>query len=146
MPITKAITKKKAKGNNKLTSLAQSLEISAEGAHNALCDVRLSEQVLLKLKVSEKFLVDRCEEWKIAMNKKTKANLIPLNNCTSQNTRNKLAEYNIDYDMIVNTYKEEKVDGLKAMLSIDENNKVRVTKSSAVINKIVKFLDANILI
>lgn len=48
---------------------------------------------------------------------------------------------NISYDLIVKTYVEKKIAGLKQLFGTDDSGKVRVTKDSRVIKSIADCLD-----
>ena len=56
IPVIKEITGKKGKGDNKLENLANKLEISSEGAHNAIQDVLMLQEIIKRLNISEELL------------------------------------------------------------------------------------------
>ncbi|XP_043468802.1 uncharacterized protein LOC122502708 [Leptopilina heterotoma] len=168
LPLIARSTGKKGKGQNKLENLAKDFDINTDEAHNAICDVQMLEQVLIKLKISDKQIVEASVTWdaiekktttgkksvignRAAIRKKAKVSkgstflnqLDLLNECTTYATRKKIAAANITYENIVDAYKENKFMGLLDILGVDENGNVKVTKQRRVINKIVEFLEKN---
>ena len=151
LPIIKKIRKTNEKGKNTLTSLAQTLDIATDGAHNALVDVQMLEQVVIKLNISESSIIKNCDNWqsieqKDLENRKIQADLvqfIPLHEGTSLMIRKKLCKANITYGMLTEAFQSDKFLGLKALLGTDDKGQVRVTKNKAVITKIRTFFEKN---
>jgi len=53
LPVIKTATGIKGRGQNKLANLAQHFEIEASHAHDAVYDVYMLEQILLKLNIPQ---------------------------------------------------------------------------------------------
>lgn len=71
LPLIARSTGKKGKGQNKLENLAKDFDINTDVAHNAICDVQMLEQVLIKLKISDKQIVEASVTWAAIENKAT---------------------------------------------------------------------------
>lgn len=148
LPLTKKFTGKNTSGENKLGTLASNFGINTNEAHNAVCDVQMLEQVLKKMNVSNETILASSLSWNQAVENENflqelpnalKA-LSPLNNCTSLATRKKMIAANISYDMLLDSYKQNKLLGLLDVLGEDENGIIRVTKCRRVVQKICDYL------
>lgn len=63
-----------------------------------------------------------------------------MNKCTSVAIRKKMIISNISFNDIKDTYKESGQDGIARLLGVDENGRIRVTKTKSVITKLCDFL------
>lgn len=97
LPIIKRIIGKTEKGANTLTTLATSLNIPTDGAHNAEYDVSMLETIVERLGISEKEITSASKSWDFfvrqEMHAKRRAlilqSLICLKDCASLSTRKK---------------------------------------------------------
>ncbi|XP_066596284.1 uncharacterized protein [Prorops nasuta] len=136
LPIIRKTTGNKGKGSNKLQNLAINMQIDNANAHDAIADVTMLEQVLIKLNISNDKLKENYLSWSAAENKITFAKNLPtalkdlsaLKDCTSASIRKKMVSANITYQMIVDAYNKNNYEGLSELLGKDENNRVKVTK------------------
>ncbi|XP_039304358.1 uncharacterized protein LOC120357591 [Solenopsis invicta] len=149
LPIIKKCTGLTGKGENKLEQLASNLQISTTDAHNAINDVIILEQIIIKLGIPNQNILESTLTWNQAIEKKAFHDNLPnalkklsvLSTCTSLATRKKLIAANISYDLILDSFKQHKLIGLLNLFGEDENGIVRVTKSRSVIQKISEFLE-----
>lgn len=112
LPITRKITQKSGKGENKLEFLAKSLSISAENAHDALADVIILEKVLIQLNVTDADIIKSCSSWE---KKKLLENIAVelekfdlLKSCTSEATRKSLILCGISVEELKEAFAEKK--------------------------------------
>lgn len=56
----------------------------------------------------------------------------------------KMVAANINFEIVLNAYKENKLNGLLHLLRKDKNGIVRVTKDKKVIQKKVEFMDSTV--
>lgn len=152
LPIIRKTTGNKGKGTNKLENLAINLQIDSTNAHDAIADVKMLEQVLIKLNISNDKLKEHYFTWSDAENKIIFAQNLPsalqnlnaLKDCTSAGMRKKMVCANITYEMIVDAYNKDNYQGLVNLLGKDENNRVKVTKNKKVLDKLLDYLSKNI--
>ncbi|KAK0072633.1 hypothetical protein PV326_014274, partial [Microctonus aethiopoides] len=148
LPHIRVATRSKQCGDNKLQNLAKRLEIRGFQAHDALGDVSILERVLVKLNISQQQLIKSSLNWNDAKEKvlfADKCNLLLksykiLNKGTSVAIRKKMIISNISFNDIKDTYKESGQDGIARLLDVDENGRIRVTKTKSVITKLCDFL------
>lgn len=152
LPIIKQITQKKEKGANKLENVAKDLEISATNAHDALADVDILQQVMIKLGVSNTEIVETCTSWndkiaKFSVAEKMPeefAKLQPISECTSEETRKKIVMCGITLQMILDAHKNNKFQGLKKLLCSNDSSAMQVAKNDTIPKKIFDFLEKSI--
>jgi len=148
LPIIKKYNLKKGKGQNKLEVLATDLGIDISDAHNAIADVKILEQILHKFRISDAIVNEYLLSWSAIEEKETFAlnlcnafeKLKPLDQCTSSTIRKKMIVANISYNMIVESFNQNKIIGIFNLLGKNENGVVRVTKNRKVIKKIFDYL------
>ncbi|KAK0071999.1 hypothetical protein PV325_012047, partial [Microctonus aethiopoides] len=148
LPHIRVATRSKQCGDNKLQNLAKRLEIRGFQAHDALGDVSILERILVKLNISQQQLIKSSLNWNDAKEKvlfADKCNLLLksykiLNKGTSVAIRKKMIISNISFNDIKDTYKESGQDGIARLLDVDENGRIRVTKTKSVITKLCDFL------
>ncbi|XP_043471058.1 uncharacterized protein LOC122504185 [Leptopilina heterotoma] len=148
LPIIRKRTGKKGKGKNKLEVLAEDLQLKTEGAHNALIDVILLQQVLEKLQISNEKILEFTLPWNEVEKRDSLASKLssamkelgPLNQCVSYAIRKKMVTADVSYDMLQTAFRQNGFNGLSDILRKDENDNVRVTKCHSVIKKIYDFL------
>lgn len=155
LPLTRLLTGKKGKGENTLTSLAANFAIDTSNAHNAVQDVEMLQQVVIKLGItnddlqsSAKTLEDVLQVMNDAqeLSKVSKdLNLNKLIRCTSKAMRDKMARSKISYNMILDACKQKKFQTLRNLLGKDESGSVRVTTVKNVATKIFDYLQKNII-
>lgn len=63
LPLIKSVTNRKGKRECTLTGLASWLQISADGAHNAVYDVLMIVKIIENLQITTKQLIDRTITW-----------------------------------------------------------------------------------
>ncbi|KAK0081455.1 hypothetical protein PV326_007664, partial [Microctonus aethiopoides] len=97
-------------GDNKLENLAKRFEIRGFQAHDALGHVSVLKRVLVKLNISQEQLIKSSLNWNDAKEKVLLAD-----------------KY---------TYKESDQDGIARLLGVDENGRIRVTKTKSVTTKL----------
>ncbi|XP_026667340.1 uncharacterized protein LOC113464012 [Ceratina calcarata] len=152
LPVIKNCTKLKGKGENKLEFLANKLGIPNNNAHNAINDVLILEQVIIKLDISNQKIIESAVSWDKVVARKlynerlpqTLKELSSLCTCTSISMRKKLAAANISYDLMLETFRKHKFIGLLNLLGEDENGNVRVTKQRSIIKKIATYLESKL--
>ena len=71
LPIISKQTGNKGKGQNKLETLATNFQLNTDQVHNAIFDVILLEQVILKLNISSRQIVESTLTWNQIDEKKT---------------------------------------------------------------------------
>lgn len=148
LPIIRSVTGVKTAGSNTLENLANNLKIQGFQAHDAVGDVAMLEQIVLKLEISETQIIQSSFTWnsakeKILLSKKISLNLKlydELKDCTSKETKKKLIAANISVDEIIDKYKENGFNGISNLFGADENGLIRITKSKKVINKLIDYL------
>lgn len=141
LPIIREKTGKRGNGENTLTVLASGLKIPTDGAHNTIYDVVILQDIVKALKITEEYLIANNLTWDTFIANEARSQqstsvlktLTPLKDCVSLGLRKKMAEANISYDLLVETYRHQQQLGIKKLLGLDENNKVRVTKSLRVL-------------
>lgn len=148
LPIIRKVTGKKGKGCNKLKNLAQEFEINCDKAHDALFDVIMLSHIIKKLEIKNVHLKNCILTWSAANEKinlsKTISSSLPnlnkLKDCLSLEMRKKMIAANITYDMVVNTYLNNQLNGLTELFGNDENGKVKVTKRKNIIKRLYDYL------
>lgn len=65
LPLIAKSTGKKGKGQNKLKNLVKKFDINTDEAHNALQDVKMIQQVLRKLKISNQEILKATVSWSL---------------------------------------------------------------------------------
>ncbi|KAK0075894.1 hypothetical protein PV325_006191, partial [Microctonus aethiopoides] len=108
-------------GDNKLENLAKRFEIRGFQAHDALGHVSVLKRVLVKLNISQEQLIKSSLNWNDAKEKvllADKCNLL------------------LNFNNIKDTYKESDQDGIARLLGVDENGRIRVTKTKSVTTKL----------
>lgn len=106
LPILAKCNKEKGKGKNKLENLARTLQINCDEAHNAVADVRMLRDVLLKYNVSDEKIKECCLNWSAVKDQEAFKDQLPnelnklkeLNKCTSLAIRKKIIAAGISYD------------------------------------------------
>ncbi|XP_011302229.1 uncharacterized protein [Fopius arisanus] len=148
LPIIRLVRGKKGRGENTLSQLAKLLEINTDGTHNAIQDVRMLERVTGTLEISHETLVTVNKTWNACINGEkrrdvcsmTLKTLAPLKDHVSAQMRKKMAESDISFEILCNTFRTHQENRIKTLLAIDENGIVRVTKSKRIGQSIVDFL------
>ncbi|XP_015512661.2 uncharacterized protein LOC107219088 [Neodiprion lecontei] len=148
LPLIKSVTNRKGKGECTLTGLASWLQISADGAHNAVYDVLMLVQIIENLQITTKQLMDRSITWSDTIasihNAKKSATLLKtldkLGTCISTGMKKKIANADITYEDLINTFRDDGDAGIKKLLGKDENDKVRVTKTKTIIENLLNHL------
>ncbi|KAK0177085.1 hypothetical protein PV328_001164 [Microctonus aethiopoides] len=110
--LVKVATRSTKFGDNKLENLAKRFEIRGFQAHDALGHVSVLKRVLVKLNISQEQLIKSSLNWNDAKEKVLLAD-----------------KY---------TYKESDQDGIARLLGVDENGRIRVTKTKSVTTKLCK--------
>ncbi|OXU18574.1 hypothetical protein TSAR_007231 [Trichomalopsis sarcophagae] len=131
LPLIKKATGITKKGENKFKNLANLYNISTANVHNAISDVTMLEQVMIKLgissqKIRQHFVLQELEG---------------LKSCTSLVTRKKIVAAHISYESIIQNYKDNKLDGLINLFGENENGLVAVIKSRPIVKTISEFLE-----
>ena len=128
--IDKVNLQKNVKGQNKLEIIAKSLGMDTNEAHEAIWDVTMLEQVLLKTCISNSDLINSTLlTWSDIDNKADFDRKLPsalkklkdLNKCTSLQTRKKIVAADISYEMIAEAYNDDILNGIKSLLGKDRN-------------------------
>ncbi|XP_046614237.1 uncharacterized protein LOC124302290 [Neodiprion virginianus] len=148
LPLIKSVTNCKGKGECTLTGLASWLQISADGAHNAVYDVLMLVQIIENLQITTKQLMDRSITWSDTIasirNAEKSATLLKtldkLGTCISTGMKKKIADADITYEDLINTFRDDGDAGIKKLLGKDENDKVRVTKTKTIIENLLNHL------
>ncbi|XP_046617589.1 uncharacterized protein LOC124303864 [Neodiprion virginianus] len=148
LPLIKSATNREGKGKCTLTGLASWLQISADGAHNAVYDVLMLVQIIENLQITTKQLMDRSITWSdtsasIRNAEKSATLLKTLNKlgaCISTGIKKKIADADITYKDLINTFRDDGDAGIKKLLGKDENDKVRVTKTKTIIENLLNHL------
>lgn len=150
LQIISKLTKRKGKGQNKLETLANDLNIDIAEAHNAICDVDILEKVLRKLNITDKMILQSSLSWDVALQKMSFSKNLPnamknlnaLEKCMSYGMRKKMILANISYDMVLDAYRENKFSGISNILGEDENGRISVTKNRKILKKICDYLES----
>ncbi|XP_046626167.1 uncharacterized protein LOC124307961 [Neodiprion virginianus] len=148
LPLIESVTNRKGKGECTLTGLASWLQISADGAHNAVYDVLMLVQIIENLQITTKQLMDRSITWSDTIasirNAEKSATLLKtldkLGTCISTGLKKKIADADITYEDLINTFRDDGDAGIKKLLGKDENDKVRVTKTKTIIENLLNHL------
>ena len=61
--VIRKITGRKGEGQNKLENLANDFQINAIDAHNAVCDVQILDQILIKLNIQNINIISSAVNW-----------------------------------------------------------------------------------
>ena len=149
LPVIKKITGLTGKSENKLEQLAINNKIPSIDAHNAINDIIMLEQLIIKLDVKNHQMLESTLTWNEAVDKKIFNDELPsalqklhgLDTCTSLATTKKLIVAKMSYNLILETFKNDKLIGLLNLFDEDENGDVRVTKCRKVVKKISDFLE-----
>ena len=150
LPALTKCNKENGKGKNKLENLARSLQINCDKAHNAVADVRMLRNVLLKCNISDEKLKECCVSWSTIEEQEAFKDQLPgelnklkvLNKCTSLLIRKKIVAAGISYDMIINAYKQNKFVEVSSLLGKNEEGFIRVTTNKQVLTKLCDFLES----
>ena len=124
LPVIKMKTGKKGKGDNKLENLAKEFKIDCKKAYDALQDVIMLDAVLKNLNVSNDDLKKSFLSWEGAQNKIIFLENLPnamkklngLTECTSQGMRKKMVAANITFEILLDSYIQNKLHGLRNTL------------------------------
>ena len=149
LPLIKKCTKKKGKGQNKLETVAQSMNIDTSQAHNALDDVLILDKVLENFNITHENIIkhvvtideiDRREKFAKELPSALQQ-LNALNECRSLATRKKIVAARISFNMIVEAYEKDKFIGLQNLFGKDDSNNTKVTANRTVVRKVHDYLE-----
>jgi len=143
LPLIKQVKGSSKKGDNKLENLATFCNIPTLNAHNAINDVIMLEQVIMKLGISLQKTIESILTWDKAIELENYKSELPSNLkkieelklCTSLATRKKIVSAKISYQLILDTFKDNKLAGLVNLFGENENGVIAVTKNRSVIKK-----------
>ncbi|KAF5286733.1 hypothetical protein FQR65_LT12466 [Abscondita terminalis] len=149
LPLIKAKTGRKGKGECTLSGLASWLNISSDDAHNAVYDVAMLAKIIKSLEITTDQIIHSTTTWNDSMSsfeRKENENitlrtLLPLSDCVSDAIKKKLARANISHNDLINTYYRDGEAGINRLLGKDENGKVRVTTSQRIIHNLIRICD-----
>ncbi|XP_066593220.1 uncharacterized protein [Prorops nasuta] len=146
--------KKVVKGmtNYKLTTLAEKYDLESNGAHDALVDVELLQQVLEKTKISKSTLLDSAKTFAFYLNRHDclirrtlyLQSLQVLDGFVSKGMITKMAEQAIRFENLTEAFLASDEKGIQILLGESINGRPRVTKNPKVIEKIVAFLKQHV--
>jgi len=102
----------------------------------------------MKLGISSQKIIESILTWDKAIELENYKNELPSNlkkieelkPCTSLATRKKIVSANISYQLILDTFKDNKLAGLVNLFGENENGVIAVTKNRSVIKKISEYL------
>lgn len=141
LDVIRRVTKRK---KCSISSLAEDLQISSDGAHNAINDVNILSNILRNLHINNatlleniKLFADQKEHWKtLETTRKTLCTLAPLKKAVGHSVLKKIAEALIDMDVLIVTYNEAGEEGLRRLIATKESLK-RIQKLS--VDKIIEY-------
>uniref|UniRef100_A0ABD2X083 Exonuclease domain-containing protein n=1 Tax=Trichogramma kaykai TaxID=54128 RepID=A0ABD2X083_9HYME len=110
--------------------------------HDALEDIIVLKKLVEVLEISDKLIIENCDSISSIREKhinkiitlKNKNSLLCLKGKISPNFISKMAKEGIDLEKLKEAYKKDQKDGIKILLSMSVNNKVRVTSSQKCID------------
>lgn len=109
--------------------------------HDALQDIELLKKLVESLNITTENLKKECQSIQMLETRKknkkdyeaNKASLIILKNIVTDRIINKMAKEGISKNILIDTYNKNPKDGIKLLLSISINKKVRVTSNKNII-------------
>lgn len=114
-----------------MENLAKHLNIEVSGAHDALCDVIMLKKVIKNLKIKYSEMLKMTLPWNSIVEKNEfskdlpkalkRLNLNNLKTCTSSIMRNRMVTGKISFEMIIEAYRKNKINGLLSIFGNDEN-------------------------
>ena len=140
----KKCNQNKGKGENKLETVANNMNIDTSQAHNDLEDVVILDKVLENFNITNDTLIDHVVTLVEIEKKELFAKELPgalkelsaLNECTSLAMRKRIVAAGISYTKILEAYEEEKLIGWQKLFGKDESGIARFTVNKKVVRKI----------
>lgn len=126
-------------------------DVNVNNLHDAIEDIKVLKNLVDKLEVSCAEIIDECKSHqqlndqekinKIKKNSKmivdaNKKKLKFLEGAVSKKIIHKMAKEGITEQILLDVYNSDSINGIKILLSMSVNNRVRITSSTKIINSI----------